>query len=73
MLCWSKGGVQSALWSAVVFGLESPALGGENVEIVKLNLELQDYVQLPASLFTICGLGQDDSSLSFFTCRMERL
>lgn len=71
LLCWSEGGVQSALWSAVVFGLESPALGGENVGIVKWNMELQDYVQLPALLFTICGLGQVDSALSFFTCRME--
>ena len=71
MLCWSEGGVQSALWSAVVFGFESPALGGETVGIVKLNMELQGYVQLPALLFTICGLGQDDWALSFFTCRME--
>lgn len=71
MLCWSEGGVQAALWSAVVFGLESPALGGENVGIVKLNMELQDCVQLPALLFTICGPGQDGSALSFFTCRVE--
>lgn len=45
-----------------MFGVESSAtLGGENVEIVKLNMELQDYVQLTALLFTICDLGQVDS------------
>lgn len=51
MLSWFEGGTQSVLWSAVVFGFESSAtLGGENVETVKLNMELQDYVQLPALL-----------------------
>lgn len=52
----------SQSFGLVVFGLESSAtLGGENVEIVKLNMELQAYVQLPVLLFTICDLGQDAS------------
>lgn len=54
MLRWFEGGVQSVLWSAVVFGFESSAtLGGESVETVKLNRELQDHVHLPALLFTM--------------------
>lgn len=45
LLSWFEGGVQAALRVAVVLGWESSAvLGGENVEIVKLNMELQDYV-----------------------------
>lgn len=51
MLSWFEGGAQSVLWSAVVFGFESSAtLGAENVETVKLIMELQDSVHLPALL-----------------------